>query len=175
MLYAYITTYIFQDKHARITFKKLWKLFDVSKWVAQNVVMLLSITSAVVQKDAAAAHLLPFLVQIMMLVYMGVLGTKRWILILCNNIWFEKFLFSDFFKIYQLIAENSSSSGRTMVIILMILGCISLLYHLCWKVQSVAKFPKYLMFSSVLIRSLVDGLKLLQFTYTKICLRFQKY
>lgn len=130
--------------------------------------MLLSITSAVVQKDAATAHLPPLLA----LVYMCVLGTKLCTLTLCNNIWFENFVFSDSFKIYQLIAESSSESK--MVTILMILCCMSLLYHLCWKVQSVSKFSKHLMFSGMLIRSLVHGLKLLQFTYIKICLRFQK-
>jgi len=93
---------------------------------------------------------------------------------LCNNIWFEKNIFSYSFKINQFIAENSSSSGSKMVVILMIFYCTSLLYHLCCKLQSVSKFSKHLVFSSVLIWSLVYGLKLLQFTYTKICLRSQK-
>lgn len=38
---------------------------------------------------------------------------------------------------------------------------------------SVSKFSEYLMFSSELIRSPVHGSQLLQFTYIKICPRFQ--
>lgn len=56
---------IFQDKHSQLIFKKHWHF----QWFTQNIIMLLHITSEVVQKDVTAP-LSPLLTQIMMLVCM---------------------------------------------------------------------------------------------------------